>query len=174
MEPTPAFVTDFEADAVPVTPQSGQDSSGQSGNRAIGQGARVGSSFRSIALWKESQAFAERVAELIVHLPADAASRPIGTQLVRAAGSIPANIAEGYGRFSQPAYRNHLSIARGSAFEAESWIDLLMRRGYLPAEVAAELLAQCSNVQRMLSTRMRQLGGARQTYAREKGDSYEA
>jgi four helix bundle protein len=63
----------------------------------------------------------------------------MGTQLVRAAGSVPANIAEGYGRYSQGAYRNHLSIARGSLFESESWIDLLFQAGHLSAEVNASL-----------------------------------
>jgi four helix bundle protein len=127
-----------------------------------------------MTLWKESQAFAERVAEVIVRIPADAVSGSITSQLVRAAGSIPANIAEGYGRFSQPAYRNHLSIARGSAFEAESWIDLLKRRDYLTSELSEELLGHCSIVQRMLTTRMRELGSAKQSYAREEAESYEA
>ena len=45
--------------------------------------------------------------------------------MMRSAGSVPANIAEGYGRYSQAAYRSHLSIARGSLFETQSWIDLL-------------------------------------------------
>lgn len=80
--------------------------------------------------------------------------------------SIPANIAEGYGRFSQPAYRSHISIARGSAFESESWLDLFNRRGYLPDETGNKLLAQCTLVQRMITTRMRELSGGKATYAR--------
>jgi len=32
----------------------------------------------------------------------------LSDQLYSAVGSVSANIAEGYGRFSQPAYRNHL------------------------------------------------------------------
>src|SRR5215216_5314770 len=84
-----------------------------------------------LALWREAQAFAERVARLVVSMRRDVAADAIARQLVRAAGSVPANIAEGYGRYSQAAYRNHLSIARGSAFEAQSWLDLLMRRGYV-------------------------------------------
>jgi len=133
----------------------------------------VGSNFRSIVLWKESQAFAERIAEVVVKLPRDRAADAIASQLVRAAGSIPANIAEGYGRFSPAAYRNHLSIARGSAFEAESCLDLLQRRHYLSDELAGELLGQCAKVQSMISTRMRGLGEAKQTYAREEGEPYE-
>jgi four helix bundle protein len=171
---TPALVTKHEIGRSSVTPGLSQTSPEQSGNQAIGQGARVGSNFRSMALWRESQSFAERVAELVVELPKDIAATSIGSQLVRSAGSIPANIAEGYGRFSQAAYRNHLSIARGSAFESESWLDLLHRRHYLDDEAARELLALCSSVQQKITTRMRELGNGKQTYAKEEGESYEA
>lgn len=126
-----------------------------------------------MAVWKESQLFAERIAELVVKLRRDPAATAISGQLVRASGSIAANVAEGYGRFSQPAYRHHLSIARGSAFEAESWLDLLIRRGYIVEDEAVALLALCSNVQKMLTTRMRALGEAKQTYAREEPASYD-
>jgi four helix bundle protein len=126
-----------------------------------------------MALWQESQAFAEVIAALVVKLPRDGAADAIGRQLVRSAGSIPANIAEGYGRFSQPAYRNHLSIARGSAFESESRLDLLSRRQYISSEQSANLLGQCSKVQRLISTRMRELSDGNVTYAREEGTVYE-
>ena len=80
---------------------------------------------------------------LVRDLPNDKAADSIGRQLIRSGTSIGANIAEGYGRFSQGAYRNHLSIARGSAFETESWIDLLVQSNYVSREIGDELLAQC-------------------------------
>jgi len=47
-------------------------------------------------------------------------------QLVRAAGSISANIAEGTGRNvnGKKYYQNFLLIARGSLFETVAWLDL--------------------------------------------------
>lgn len=146
----------------------------QSGNRAIGQRSRVGSNFRSMALWKESQDFAQLIVAEAAALPRNDSARAVAWQLVRAAGSIPANIAEGYGRFSQPAYRNHLSVARGSAFEVESWLDLLIRCGFMPPEKGGRLLSRCVTIQRMLTTRMKELGSANLTYAREEGDPHEA
>ena len=142
---------------------------GQSGNRAIGQRVSVGSDFREMAIWQESQAFAEMAGRLVLGLRRDRAADPIGSQLIRAAGSVAANIAEGYGRFSQAAYRNHLSIARGSAFECESWLDLLMRLGYLSKEDCDDLMSKCVAVQKMLTVRMKSLHTARQTYARPTG-----
>lgn len=45
-------------------------------------------------------------------------------QLYRASSSVGANIAEGYGRHYQKSYRNFISIARGSSFEVDYWLEL--------------------------------------------------
>jgi four helix bundle protein len=125
-------------------------------------------------LWQKAQAFAERIAALVVELPNDQAANVVANQLLRSATSISANIAEGYGRYSQAAYRNHLSIARGSAFEVESWIDLLARRRYIDEAVAAELFAGCIELQKLLTLRMKSLSEGR-TYASRTtpGESHE-
>lgn len=127
-------------------------------------GYATASAFRSQPLWQKAQDFAEEIAALVVALHRDAASNAIGSQLIRSAGSIGANVAEGYGRFSQAAYRNHLSIARGSTFECESWLDLLMRRGYVTQERGELLIAHCQEIGRMLTSRMKLLNDGK-TYA---------
>jgi four helix bundle protein len=54
-----------------------------------------------------------------------------GIQLVRAADSIGANIAEAYGRHGYRDQRRLLYVARGSAYETEHWIDRAVARRLL-------------------------------------------
>ena len=71
-------------------------------------------------------------------------------QLVRAAESIPANIAEAYGRGLGKDGARFLRIARGSATELEShlWIAGETRR--LPIDVVARLMRDTRQVRALL------------------------
>lgn len=103
-------------------------------------------SFRNLQLWEQAQAFARDVIAIVDDLPARRSVDSIARQLTRSATSIGANIAEGHGRFGLPSYRNHLSIAKGSACETDSWLDLLRRLGLLSPEREAELHRRCSSL----------------------------
>ncbi len=58
-----------------------------------------------------------------------------GAQLVRAADSIGANIAEGYGRYHYGDRLQFMYYARGSAYETKYWMRRATRRGLLATEV---------------------------------------
>jgi four helix bundle protein len=72
------------------------------------------------------------------------------SQLRRAALSIPSNIAEGYGRRTTGEYIHSLSIACGSVCELETQVMLSGDLGYLEDEALKELLANISEVERMI------------------------
>ena len=128
--------------------------------------------FRKLILWQKAQDLAAQVMIELGQIKGRGDVNLVRAQLVRSAGSIAANIAEGYGRFSPGAYRNHLSIARGSLFETESWIDLLSRNGHLSDEVSGHQKRQCSEVGRMLTASMRELGRNGKGAIREEGAEY--
>jgi four helix bundle protein len=52
-----------------------------------------------------------------------------GVQLIRAVDSVGANIAESHGRYQPADQKRFLFIARGSAAEAEHWLDRAKARG---------------------------------------------
>ena len=64
------------------------------------------------------------------------------SQLRRASYSVPANIAEGSSREGKKDYLHFLYIARGSLSEAQYFVHLSRRLGYLSEEDATELDAQ--------------------------------
>ena len=55
----------------------------------------------------------------------------IGIQLIRAAGSVGANIAEAAGRWTEADKRRLLLIARGSLYETEHWTERAAKGGLL-------------------------------------------
>jgi four helix bundle protein len=130
--------------------------------------------FRQLGLWQKAQNFAVEAAKLVDGLPSQRSSDVAGRQLVRAATSIAANIAEGHGRFTLPAYRNHLSIAKGSACEAQSWLDLLARLGYVDATAVQHLDGLCGELIAALTHHIRLLGQKEKgRRVREPGLHYE-
>jgi len=74
-------------------------------------------SFEDLECWKASRDVRTFVAEEVVPvLPRDEKYR-LGDQILRAARSITANIAEGYGRFHYADNAKFISNSRGSAWE---------------------------------------------------------
>jgi len=118
---------------------------------------RAGYSFKNLILWQKAQNFASLVARLVDELLRRRSAESLGSQLFRAAASVGANIAEGHGRFSFAAYRNHLSIAKGSASEARSWIDLASRLSYVTPEAASALDRIAAELIGSLTRRIRAL-----------------
>ena len=79
------------------------------------------------------------------------------SQLRRAAVSIPANIAEGYGRDSGGSYVNFLKTAQGSLKKWETHLILAQRLKFGNFDLAEQLLARCESVGRMLHALIRSL-----------------
>jgi four helix bundle protein len=72
------------------------------------------------------------------------------SQFRRAAHSIPTNIAEGFGRYSDKEFLRFLSIANGSAYEVRSHIILAQDVEYLTPEAAGILNDKCQEVSRLI------------------------
>lgn len=75
----------------------------------------------------------------------------IGKQLVRAADSISANIAEGYGRYFYKESKQFYFYSRGSIQETKSWLSKCKRRNIINADKCDELLARAEKILAMLN-----------------------
>ena len=98
-----------------------------------------------------AQAKALRAAGMAIGLvmAVKAPLRSLADQVVRAAASVPANIAEGQGRAGKDRLY-HWRIAYGSAKELEVHLTLLLEAGAVDSERAAEALRLLDEVRAML------------------------
>ena len=85
------------------------------------------------------------------------------SQLLRAATSVPANIAEGHARGTRKDYARFVSIARGSLAETETILLLLVDVGLLTQEHVQAALALCSETGKMLNGLLTRLRAATET-----------
>ena len=84
--------------------------------------------FKDLKIWQKGMDIAEKCYFLTKLFPKDELYGMI-QQIRRSAASIPANIAEGYGRRSTPEYIRFLNIAQGSINELETHLILSARVG---------------------------------------------
>ncbi len=78
-------------------------------------------------------------------------------QFQRAAVSIPANVAEGFGRRSTKEFLQSLAIANGSLEESRYYAFLAHELSYIPKQDYEALEQQCGSVARLLSALTRSL-----------------
>ena len=113
-------------------------------------------SYRDLRVWQEAMTLAEAVYRLTQTFPPSEQYGMI-SQMRRAAVSVPANIAEGYGRESRGDYIRFLQIAQGSLKELETHLLLSVRVELTTAEAADYCLRQCEPVSKMLRALIRSL-----------------
>ncbi|KQU50890.1 four helix bundle protein [Bosea sp. Leaf344] len=113
-------------------------------------------SYRDLRVWQEAMALAELVYRVTKLFPRDEMFG-LTSQMRRACVSIPANIAEGYGRESAGAYQQFLRIAQGSVKELETHALIACRVGMVGEEETAGLLSKTEAVGKMLRALIRSL-----------------
>lgn len=94
----------------------------------------------------------------------------LASQTQRAAVSVPANLAEGYGRVHRGDYVHHLSIARGSLAELETHVTIAARLGFIQRDKALNLWNMTQETGRMLTSMILSLQGKKRESAIRKGD----
>ncbi|HEY0009487.1 MAG TPA: four helix bundle protein [Tepidisphaeraceae bacterium] len=113
-------------------------------------------SYRELDAWKRAIDLVEAIYRLTRELP-DGERFGLTSQSQRAAVSIPANIAEGYGRANRKEYVHFLHIARGSLMELETHLTLIGRLYSKHRDSAAECWTLTQEVGRLLGRLIRSL-----------------
>src|SRR5437773_11746009 len=98
-------------------------------------------------VYQEAIAFCGWVGEFLETISGKAAAKD---QLDRASTSIPLNIAEGNGKFSQRDRARFLEMARGSALECAACLDVLVARRLTRVESASAAKERLARLVQML------------------------
>jgi four helix bundle protein len=103
-------------------------------------------SYRDLRVYQRSYQLALEVHRLTQKFPVFE-RRELGSQLRRAATSIPANIAEGYGRKrSADEFKRFLTMALGSCNEISVQLNFAKDLGYVSPATSAALLSECEEI----------------------------
>lgn len=94
--------------------------------------------FENLEVYKLSETLADMIWN-VVDGWAEFPKNTVGRQLVRAADSIGANIAEGTGRGSYKDNRRFVRIARGSLNETKHWLRRAYKRNLLTKQQTSQL-----------------------------------
>ncbi len=107
-------------------------------------------SFRTLKVWEKGHQLALGIYKATVKFPKHELYG-LTSQLRRAAGSIPANIAEGCGRSGKAELARFLDVSLGSASELEYHLILSHDLGFLSDGDYSQLDAQAVELKRMLT-----------------------
>jgi four helix bundle protein len=113
----------------------------------VSQGNR---GLETLKVWQKSMDYAVDICQNVVsHFPSEE-KWALASQLRRSAQSIPANIAEGYGRYNYQESIHFCYIARGSMSETKTQLILAHRLGYIDDETFQHYQGRLTELGKML------------------------
>jgi len=117
--------------------------------------------FKDLEVWGTARELRRELYRMAKGLP-DIEKFSLASQIRRAAVSVTANIAEGYGRFGYQENAQMCRQARGSLYELRDRLTTCVDEGYLGSSEGERLDALIQSVTRLLN------GYLRSTLARKK------
>jgi four helix bundle protein len=105
----------------------------------------------TLEVWQKAIEYAVEICQNVIPLFPSEEKWALSSQLRRAAQSIPANIAEGYGRFNYQEAIHFCYIARGSMAETKTHLVLAHRLGYMDDTTYQDFQIRLSELGKMIN-----------------------
>ena len=105
----------------------------------------------SLKVWKISVDFVEKIYQQVLPNLPDEEKYSLNQQIRRAVQSIPANIAEGYGRYYFQEGIRFCYIARGSLEEVRNFMLVCKRLDFINEDLAQGLNVDLDQIAKMLN-----------------------
>ncbi|HXJ94004.1 MAG TPA: four helix bundle protein [Terriglobia bacterium] len=113
-------------------------------------------SYRQLEVWQKAVALVTEIYQITRSFPREELYG-LTSQVRRAAVSIPANIAEGWGRNMTRDYVQFLRVARGSLLELETHLVVARNLKFIEAITLQRSAEQTQEINRMLNGLIRSL-----------------
>ncbi|PYE87192.1 four helix bundle protein [Phyllobacterium leguminum] len=113
-------------------------------------------SFRDLLVWQQAMDLVMAIYKLTNSWPKEEIYG-LTSQIRRAAVSVPANIAEGFGRENRGSYQQFLRIAQGSLKELETHLLIAERLGFSQKETIKSIEVMSESVGKLLRLLIRKL-----------------
>lgn len=114
------------------------------------------SSYRELTVWRDGIALVKSCYLITRAFPKDELFG-LTSQIRRSAVSVPANVAEGYGRGTRKDYVRHLMISQGSLKELETHLIIAAEVDCAPESEIEPVLRRCDQLGRGLGALIRSL-----------------
>ncbi|MBI4834221.1 MAG: four helix bundle protein [Planctomycetes bacterium] len=115
-------------------------------------------SFRDLIVWQKAIDLFILTVKDVESFPKTRAGFVIQDQLLRAVGSVSANIAEGFGRRGKKEYSYHLGVAKGSAAESVDWYEKVLRLKWLDEKTVKCRFELLDEIRKMLNSLISKIG----------------
>ena len=112
--------------------------------------------YKELQVWQKAVSLVTEIYKTTHAFPADERFG-LTSQIRRSVTSVPANIAEGWGRGSTKEYVQFLIIARGSLLELETHLIVSGNLGYLGQLQVTSAQKQIDEIGRMINSLIRSL-----------------
>jgi len=117
---------------------------------------KVIKSYKDLEIWKKGILLSMEIYSLTSTFPTDE-KYGLTSQIRRATTSIPANIAEGYGRESGKNYIQFLKISRGSLYELDTFLTIALGLKYLTKEQRNYLNDKTEELSKMINSLIKKI-----------------
>jgi four helix bundle protein len=105
--------------------------------------------YKDLQVWQKARQFTLKIYATVATFPKEEIYN-LTSQIKRSSSSIPTNIAEGCGRFSQKDLANFLQIALGSSHELEYQLLLSKDLGFIDDKIFIDLEKEVGEIKAML------------------------
>jgi four helix bundle protein len=117
---------------------------------------KVIKSYKDLEIWKKGILLSMEIYSLTSTFPLNE-QYGLTSQIRRATTSIPANIAEGYGRESGKNYIQFLKISRGSLYELDTFLTIALGLKYLTKEQRNHLNDKTEELSKMINSLIKKI-----------------